>query len=159
MDCSKNVKEAVRKERLKVRQQQLKTRQEEIINLVMRQTDYDRVTILEKIKKWNGNYLYVIKEYMNPNFNPTKKKEKKFVSNNQKVFGEIRNFMDIANKNYERRKAIGEKKKELYAKYIKQIEMMKKAEVSNLETISENVKVDNIIIEGEDDDTPEIINI
>ena len=67
--------------------------------------------------------------------------------------------MDIANKNYERRKAIGEKKKELYAKYIKQIEMMKKAEVSNLETISENVKVDNIIIEGEDDDTPEIINI
>ena len=43
-------------------------KREELINMIMRQTDYDREKILEKLKFWHYNSLYVIKEYLNPNF-------------------------------------------------------------------------------------------
>jgi hypothetical protein len=141
MDCSKNLtKEEVQKVRQKIRQEQ-------IIQLVMRQTDYNREKVLEKIEKWNGNYLFVIKEYMNPNFNPIKKKVKKISTNNQKVFGEIRSFMDNANSQYKRRKAIEENRKELYNRYISQKRKeIKEQSVSNLKPISENtiIREDNI---------------
>ena len=88
-------------------------RQEEIIKLVLRQTDYDRETVISKLEHWNNNYLNVIKEYMNPNFNPEKKQEKKFASSNQQVFGEIRTFMDNANKQYYKRKKREEKQKQI----------------------------------------------
>ncbi len=151
MDCSKNLtKEEVQKVRQKIRQ-------EKIIQLVMRQTDYDREKVLEKIEKWNGNYLYVIKEYMNPNFNPNEKKEKKFSTNNQKIFGELRSFMDNANSQYKRRKAINEARKELYNRYISQKQKeIKEQSVGNLKPISENT-----IIREEDKNTDgvEVINV
>ena len=141
MDCSKNL---TNEEVQKVRQ---KIRQEQIIQLVMRQTDYNREKVLEKIEKWNGNYLFVIKEYMNPNFNPIKKRVKEISTNNQKVFGEIRSFMDNANSQYKRRKAVEENRKELYNRYISQKRKeTKEQSVSNLKPISENtiIREDNI---------------
>jgi len=150
MDCSKNLtKEEVQKVQQKIRQEQ-------IIQLVMRQTDYNREKVLEKIEKWKGNYLFVIKEYMNPNFNPNKKQVKKFSTNNQKVFGEIRNFMDNANSQYKRRKAINEARKELYNRYISQKQIKEQA-VSNLKPISENtiIREDN----NEKTDGVEVINV
>ena len=141
MDCSKNL---TNEEVQKVRQ---KIRQEQIIQLVMRQTDYNREKVLEKIEKWNGNYLFVIKEYMNPNFNPIKKRVKEISTNNQKVFGEIRSFMDNANSQYKRRKAVEENRKELYNRYISQKRKeIKEQSVSNLKPISENtiIREDNI---------------
>ena len=47
----------------------------------------------EKLIFWKGNYLHVIREWMNPKFTP-EKKERKYVSKNQGILGEIRNFMD-----------------------------------------------------------------
>jgi len=68
-------------------------RREQIIQLICRQTDYTQDTAAEKLIFWKGNYLHVIREWMNPNFTP-EKKEKKYVSKNQGVLGEIRHFMD-----------------------------------------------------------------
>ena len=66
-------------------------RYNEIIKMIERQTNYDKKTISEKLKKWDNNYLYVIKEYMNPCFLEKKSKplEK---SLNQQIMTEIRNF-------------------------------------------------------------------
>lgn len=75
---------------------------ENIINLVIKQTNYTRDESIEKLKIWNGNYINVVKEYLNPNFQD-KKVEKK-LSKNQQIMTGIRNFMDEASKNYEKRK-------------------------------------------------------
>lgn len=70
-----------------------------IINLIKNQTNYTDDEALDKLKQWNNNYLLVIKEYLNPNFN-----EKKEITNtkstNQLIMGEIRNFMDKSSKTY-----------------------------------------------------------
>ena len=68
-------------------------RREQIIQLICRQTDYTQDAAAEKLIFWKGNYLHVIREWMNPNFTP-EKKVKKYVSKNQGILGEIRNFMD-----------------------------------------------------------------
>lgn len=143
MDCSKklNIK---------------KLREEQIIKLIQRQTDYNRETIGEKLEKWDNNYLYVIKEYMNPDFDPNKKKEEKKNSKNQMVFGEIRTFMDTANKQYLQRKKREEiekgRQQQLYMRYLKQKKEQKKKlekKKNSLESI-----IENKIIED-----PEVINI
>jgi len=128
-------------------------RNDEIIKLVMRQTDYDKDKVIEKLKEWDNNYINVIKEYMNPNFQ-NKKQEKKFVSKNQQVYGEIRNFMDVANRNYEMRKKRSEKIKQIqqqrYFFFLKQ----------KKENADKNNKL-NTIVENNNNETdePEIINV
>ena len=89
-------------------------RYKKMLAFVKSQTDYDEKTIEEKLEKWNNNYMHVIKEYLNPNFNPktTKTVEKKTV--NQRVFSEMRNFMDNVQSQYQKRK----KEKEMYEMYL-----------------------------------------
>jgi glutamate synthase domain-containing protein 2 len=82
---------------------ELSEREEQIIIMIMRQTDYDRETTIEKLKKWNNNYLNVMKEYMNPTFSQERKIEEN-VSTNQTVMKEIRGFMDNVQKGYQQRK-------------------------------------------------------
>lgn len=80
----------------------MENRETEIINLVIRQTNYDKETAIEKIKEHNNDYLAVIKEYILQD-----KKEKKTETNkstNQKIMSEIRTFMDDVNNQYEKRK-------------------------------------------------------
>ena len=130
MDCSKNL--IIKK-----------NREEQIIQLVQRQTNYDRETTIKKLAKWDNNYLYVIKEYMNPDFNPNKKKEKKNNSKNQMVFSEIRSFMDTANKQYLQRKKQEkfqkERQQQLYMRYLKQKKEHEKQKAKKkMETITEN---------------------
>ena len=74
-----------------------------LIQLIQRQTDYSKEKAIEKLKEWDGNYLNVIKEWINPNFKIKIEKTKK-KSRNQMIFGEIRDFMDTANKQYLQRK-------------------------------------------------------
>lgn len=68
-------------------------REREVVNLVMRQTDYTEEQSKEKLKQWNNNYINVIKEYLNPEFQQ-KKKETNTKTLNQQMLGEIRTFMD-----------------------------------------------------------------
>lgn len=75
----------------------------QIIDLVCRQTNYTREEAEENLKKHKGNYINVVKEYLNP----TEKSETiktPAKSTNQRIYGEIRGFMDKAAKNYELQK-------------------------------------------------------
>ena len=113
----------------------MEDRKTEIINLVMRQTNYDKDTIVEKLEANNNNYLAVIKEYIMQD-----KKEKKKVENkstNQKIMSEIRTFMDDVNNQYEKRKRYNER-----MMYYQQLQAEKKAlkvaQVSGIVDASEN---------------------
>ena len=90
-----------------LKQQVKEIKREELIKMIMRQTDYDREKILERLKFWNYNSLYVIKEYLNPNF--FKKKEKKKLTLDQRMRGEIRNFCERGQRIYDFKKKISER--------------------------------------------------
>ena len=83
-------------------------RNEEIIKLVKSQTDYDEKTIIEKLKEHNGNYIFVIKEYLNPNFKEKSIKNEN-ISLNQKMMKGYRDFLDDAYCKYQKRKEIEDK--------------------------------------------------
>ena len=57
----------------------------------------------KKLEEWNGDYIKVIKEYLNPNFEKQKKKEAN-KSVNQQIMTEIRNFCDKQMSDYQKRK-------------------------------------------------------
>lgn len=91
------------------------------ISLIKSQTNYTDEEATVKLEEWDGNYMNVIKEYLNPNFrNKKKKPEKKSV--NEKMMYEIRNFMDTAATQFKQRKAKEEEKqqylKAIYDKFI-----------------------------------------
>ena len=73
------------------------------INIVVSQTNYDLETAKKKLKEWDNDYELVIKEYLNPNF-MKKKEKKKELSLNQKIMGEIRDFMDECNVSYDKKR-------------------------------------------------------
>ena len=113
----------------------MEDRKTEMINLVMRQTNYDKDVIIEKLEVNNNNYLAVIKEYIMQD-----KKEKKKVENkstNQKIMSEIRTFMDDVNNQYAKRKRYNER-----MMYYQQLQAEKKAlkvaQVSGIVDASEN---------------------
>tara|TARA_X000000368_G_scaffold250446_1_gene197855 strand:- start:179 stop:673 length:495 start_codon:yes stop_codon:yes gene_type:complete len=91
------------------------------IALIKSQTNYNDEEANEKLEKWEGNYMNVIKEYLNPNFN--KKNIEKKRTTNENMMCEIRNFMDNAHAGYLKRKKIEEKKteylKKVYDKFLK----------------------------------------
>jgi len=95
------------------------------ISLIKSQTNYTEEEAKVKLEEWDGNYMNVIKEYLNPNFRSKKKKpEKKSV--NEKMMFEIRNFMDTAANDFKKRKAEEEQKqKYLKAVYDKFLESKK----------------------------------
>ena len=66
-------------------------RHEKIIDLIIRQTNYSKEEAEQKLKEWKGNYLNVMKEYINPDFNSKKREETK-KSLNEQIMTEIRNF-------------------------------------------------------------------
>tara|TARA_B000000475_G_C15902949_1_gene409351 strand:+ start:107 stop:517 length:411 start_codon:yes stop_codon:yes gene_type:complete len=82
----------------------MSTRRQEVINLVMRQTDYTEEQVKEKLVEWNNNYINVIKEYLNPSFQKKKPSPEKSKTLNQQMMGEIRNFMDDVYVKFENRK-------------------------------------------------------
>tara|TARA_B110000444_G_scaffold260446_1_gene307438 strand:+ start:860 stop:1228 length:369 start_codon:yes stop_codon:yes gene_type:complete len=95
------------------------------VEIIMRQTNYDKVLATKKLMEWDGNFMNVIREYINPSFQ--KKKEKKNKSVQQNVISEIRKFMDNVSLGYEERKEKKEndvKKQEELKKNM--LKMMKK---------------------------------
>ena len=85
------------------------------ISLIKSQTNYTVEEAKIKLEEHDGNYMNVIKEYLNPNFRNKKKKEKK--TTNEKMMYEIRNFMDTAAEQFKKRKAQEEEKQ----KYLKAV--------------------------------------
>lgn len=104
-------------------------RAEEIIKLVKRQTNYDDETIEKKMMEHNNNYINVIKEYLNPNFN--EKETKKLTKTlNQQMMGEIRTFMDDVYIKFENRKR--------YNQYVNVINQIKKNETNKKKETENN---------------------
>ena len=68
------------------------------IQLILNQTNYDKEMATLKLKEWDNNYMNVIREYLNPNFNE-KKKETKKKSTNQRMMTEIRNLLNSIENN------------------------------------------------------------
>ena len=85
------------------------------ISLIKSQTNYTEEEAKIKLEEHDGNYMNVIKEYLNPNFKNKKKKERK--TTNEKMMYEIRNFMDTAAEQFKKRKAQEEEKQ----KYLKAV--------------------------------------
>jgi len=119
----------LQRKREEAMKQQIEERKKALIELIMRQTDYDEETAALKLVKWNNNYLHVIKEYMNPNFQE-KTEENVKTTKNQMIYGEIRNFMDGVNRHAlwrKKQKEQMEKKREAYIAYLQQQEAVQKA--------------------------------
>ena len=92
---SQNIKEnnKTKKELLQERNEKI---QNEIIEIVLRQTDMTYEEAYEKLKMCNFNFHKVIKDYMNPN---PKKIEEKSINVQQTIYKEIRNMMDSGERN------------------------------------------------------------
>ncbi len=73
-----------------------KLKEEEQLKIIVLQTNYNIEKAKEKWEEWEGNYMNVIREYLNPKFNEPKKE--KVLPVNQKIMTEIRNFMDDINR-------------------------------------------------------------
>ena len=126
----------LQRKREEAMKQKIEERKKALIELIMRQTDYSEETAKLKLVKWNNNYLHVIKEYMNPNFQE-KTEDNVKTTKNQMIYGEIRNFMDGVNRHAlwkKRQKEQMEKKREAYIAYLqKQQEAAQKAEAQKEE--------------------------
>jgi len=108
-DPSANLSDSSGNNLAALREKLLLTRRQQIVEMVMRQTDYSAEMAVEKLEKWQYNYLSVIKEYMNPEFSErTKETDSAPKSTNQKIMGEIRGFMDNVNRQYKHRKKVAE---------------------------------------------------
>ena len=87
-----------------------------LIELVMRQTTYTREEAFEKLKKYKGEPVDVIREFMGIKVISNKKP----TTTNQMIFSEIRNFMDDVNKGYNKRKERSEQIKKIQERMINQ---------------------------------------
>ena len=81
-----------------------------LIDVVMRQTDYDSKTAEDKLKEFDFNAVCVIRDFMGID---NKKKETALKSINQQIYGEIRNMMDDAASKYRIKKELEKKQEEL----------------------------------------------
>ena len=144
-DESQLTKQELMQKRKREAQQEFEQKRKEAIkNMIKNQTNYDDDEIESKLLQWNGNYLNVIKEYLDPNFQKKKKPvEKKSV--NQMMMGEIRNFMDDVSIKYERRKKENERKQEYINKLVE--EYKKRQDLSQNVVVSD--KSDDITVNNE----------
>ena len=79
-----------------------------ILKIVMSQTNYDKDTAEQKLLEWDNDFIKVIKEFLNPNFEEKERKDKeaknKFASLNQGIMNELRKFKDKQNTTYDYKK-------------------------------------------------------
>jgi len=121
--------EELMKHRAEAMEMQIATRRQAMIELIMRQTDYTEEVARIKLEDWKNNYLHVIKEYMNPNFQD--KLETPTSTKNQMIYGEIRNFMDDVNTQQLQRKRHAEQLEQRKAAYIAYMNKLQKEEKEN----------------------------
>ena len=89
------------------------------LKIVISQTNYNEEKATEKLIEYNEDFIKVIKEYLNPDFDK-KKPEEKIKKNqiNQHIIKQIRDFKDKQDSNYLSRKETQEKMKKLYTTYL-----------------------------------------
>ena len=111
------------------------------IKIVISQTNYSDEEAFEKLKEWDNDFIKVIKEYLNPDFQIKKKEKKK--SLNQAVIGEIRKFKDKQCFNY-----IKEKNNEYEINKLLYLNSLTKVgDTDHVEVVDEVVEAEKIIID------------
>lgn len=88
-DCNKNTLQ----EKLQKRNEKIKN---EIIDIVIRQTNFSKEEAYEKLNACNFNFHKVIKDYINPE---PKNLDDKKINIQQTIYKEIRNMMDSGERN------------------------------------------------------------
>ena len=99
-------------EKEKIEQYKAK-RLDEICKMIMRQTNYTYEESKKNLVKEKYDYLKVIKNYIIPEKEVNTKKTSDSKSVNQKIYTELRGFMDNSAEQYEKRKRQAEKIEEL----------------------------------------------
>ena len=116
------------------------------IKIVISQTNYSDEEAFEKLKEWDNDFIKVIKEYLNPDFQIKKKEKKK--SLNQAVIGEIRKFKDKQCFNYIKEKNNEyEINKLLYLNSLTKVGDTKACDTDQVEVVDEVVEAEKIIID------------
>ena len=110
-----NNKKIIQEEQLKKQEEYKEKVQDEMCKMVMRQTAYTYTEAKEKLQESNNNYLKVIQEYLGKT---VKKEETKTV--NQKIYKEIRTFMDYGAEKYEYQKKQQKKAQQFREKLIEE---------------------------------------
>jgi len=132
-------------ERVKLFKERQKKQIEYLSNLVMRQTDYDKETAIEKLKEYKGDIMAIIREYMGPSKKPEENNPK---TTNQVIMKEIRTLMDDAASKYRIKKDLEEKRKLMIERLMnKQKEARKKLQDEVQD--EQNNQRDNVIIDRE----------
>ena len=114
------------KQRAEAMEKRIADRRQAMIELIMRQTDYTEEVTRIKLEYWKNNYLHVIKEYMDPNFQDKEKAPESSSTKNQMIYGEIRTFMDDVNKQQLQRKRRTEQLEQRKAAYIAYVNKLQK---------------------------------
>ena len=132
-DVSMNQAPTTQEEKMKLMKQLMEKREQErkeqLVQVVMRQTDYDETKAREKLKKHKYDVAQTIREYMNPNPNPNSNSTYSDTTNkstNQMIYGEFRKLLDDAATNYR----IEKEKEEKRAQYIQMLQK-KRDEAAN----------------------------
>jgi NACalpha-BTF3-like transcription factor len=87
-------------------------KKQELINILMRQTTYSEEEAKNILEKNNYNISLALKEYLQP-LHEKDIKETKITTTNQKIYKEIRDFMNNNYELYEKRKQISKKNIEI----------------------------------------------
>ena len=85
------------------RRQAIEKRKDELAEILMRQTDYTKEQAMQELESVDFNVSLAVKKYMNPE-NTTIPDQIDPTTTNQKIYKEIRDFMDKGSMDYERRK-------------------------------------------------------
>ena len=112
-------------------------KKKEIVKLVCRQTDYTEEVAQSLLEENKYNYMKIIKEWITPPSNKEGAEDSPVKSLNQRVIGEIRNFMDEGYKLMEYRK-----KQKAHMMRRQELRKQQKKRGENLKTIvKENKKI------------------
>jgi len=77
---------------------------DERIEMIMRQTDYDKIVAEQKLEQHKNNVMDVIREYLTDGKPINTNLQTNNLSKNQQIYKEIRTFMDDAAREYEKNK-------------------------------------------------------
>jgi hypothetical protein len=117
------------------------TQLEACIKIVCSQTNYTREKAEEKLKEFNNDFIKVIKQYLNPNFDKPKK-ERKIKKNqmNQEIISQIRKFKDKQCENYNRSRDYKKELKKLYERHLET--QNSKHETNEIIDLNDNIKIE-----------------
>ena len=134
------------------------------IKIIVSQTSYDIEKAEKKLKEWDNDFIKVIKEFLNPNFQEKEKQKlkenNKVISVNQSIMKELRNFKDTQNKNHDQYKKYRDylkKEEEIkeMGKHLKQQQLLKEKLEKQLLKEKLEQKLDN----EDKNEIPEQINL